>query len=51
MKIKVFDRIEELNEYLKNNKKVIDVRFKSFLPKENKDGTYQVIDRFMVIEK
>jgi hypothetical protein len=53
MKIKVFDRVETLNEYLATAKKNVEVKFQSFIVGqiEGRKGEYEVIDRFLVIEK
>lgn len=53
MKVKIFDRIESLNEYLATSKKVEEIKFQSFITGqiEGRKGEYEVIDRFMVIEK
>jgi len=53
VKIKIFDRVEALNEYLATTKKVVEVKFQSFITGqiEGRKGEYEVIDRFMVIER
>ena len=52
MKIKIFDNIDELNEYLDNHK-VKDIQWKSFhvatiQDKDNK--VFEIVDRWIITE-
>ena len=54
MRLRVFDSIEELNDFLADKKKA-DIKIKSFLVKEETDNhgkvVYTFVERFFVYER
>lgn len=55
MKVKIFDDVEKLNEYLKVAKGKVEILFQSQIAGQNIDAsgrkTFEMIDRFLVIER
>ena len=55
MKIKIFDNIDELNEYLENkNPKKVNIQWDSSVVsqrKEKDEVIYEIVDRWITIEK
>lgn len=57
MKAKIFDKLDDLNDYLKHRKaEDVSVIFKSYVvgqtvSMDGKTKTYEIVDRWLVLEK